>query len=506
MAIPRMNFPPLLVLVVGVPVGVLVAIIVFINPTETIDRDKGSRLLLICLAICFALSIKQINENIVIGSLLTVMLMVIGFSHPLSALFVMGASQIVPEPAQWPITLAQLCIPVFVLSGMVADLAWRRGWRRYRWPRIQVPKELIKYLVPLILWLSISAAIHGDYVTLFEVIKGGLFAVIGWNLIRRINSQRDQILIAICIGGIVALSGYWGDIVGVAPTGIMRPVSVRGFERIGAGRGDTNNVGPSLSLALVCLIGLTLLPHHSTLDQKTRRRLVYVLVLLLSLGVPALAATMSRGGIAQSITALSLSLAALLMVGLWQHWAVAKSIMTVVLVGVTVGLVLWSSGLWEGEVLPRATALWEFQVRDAQSRGTSEWDLASGRRIVWKASWRMITDSPLVGMSGTEGWIRYGPAASNCGHNVLLDAGRSAGFPGMLLLLILILSPFLKIVQTRRVSDTLPTILAYVCILFAMMQLSIIGDKRFWLLWAFLLYQLCYPQEMDVEDIRPLRR
>ncbi len=112
---------------------------------------------------------------------------------------------------------------------------------------------------------------------------------------------------------------------------------------------------------------------------------------------------------------------------------------------------LFSNLLWQGGVVERLSTLAQPASADL------------GRLLIWSQAWKMLGDAPWYGMGIGTFWLAWPPyrdPADGSGgyfaHNDYLQIWIEAGWPGLLLLLILLGSVLWTLVRVLRNSSTSP--------------------------------------------------
>jgi O-antigen ligase len=107
--------------------------------------------------------------------------------------------------------------------------------------------------------------------------------------------------------------------------------------------------------------------------------------------------------------------------------------------------------------------------------------LFEGREFVLSRAVEGIRANPVTG------YLEVG-MEEEFAHNTFLDAGAYAGMPGLVLFAILTLFPLIFAFRKQGLVVCGPVLSEYLLALYAMLSLSLMYYKVFWVTWSILLY------------------
>jgi O-antigen ligase len=464
------------------------------------NQDTQQRFLLPVLLTfipCFLINFDLIHKTLAAPILLSVSFY--SFFSPYSALLFLTATQIIPDiSSSFPLINADLAV-----IGWIAVTSIRRLFFPTK-NKLEIPWVFIAWLTPFLGWMAICAIINADLSALKMILKAMVIAVIIWNLISQTNGRYDLCLLAILIGCLLCLPGFWGRELGISVyvperLEIFMRNPIRGAIRIGSGRGDANTIYPFLLSAVVGFLSLTFAHTSLTTEKKTRWTLYTLSVLAVVLCLPAALATVSRGVIMCGSG--SLLLLFLLSIS-WnpQEWPLWKKAMILGgLLGTSMAIIMWSK-----EFAFLSTRM-DVLVNYWQKVG-----LTGGRENVFSPAIDAILKFPLFGLPYSEYLSKYSQGTYDIAHNTFLDIGISGGLPGMLFSVMFFIAPYYYLMKDKRMLPAvLPTLVIYSNWLLYAQIISCLNTKVIWCLWILLIHQISknrqaiYLQSQNFAKLRP---
>jgi O-antigen ligase len=410
------------------------------------------------------------------GELLLTAMCGLAFASPFSGLALVSASQLVPDP-DWSIGLS---ISELVFIGWAFNAAVRLALGQ----RIRLPTSAIILLVPVTAWAFVASMTHQDFYVVAMLSRDVLYLVLVYDLYVRAKRNVRLCTLALLGGCSVAAFGYWAFLAGfdlavfrADPTTFMQDFS-RGWLRTEFGRTDANTVAVNISAVLAGLAAAIVSDRESgSQGRKALARLggLAVAAILGALMLPALAATMSRGGLAELAAGLA-----------------------VVLLYVLAGPTRSRSGhrinaAWAGGAFVLAACVLAATPYGRESieriidvgRYTSDrGGLVTARGVTLQGVLETAALAPAFGISYQQFVDTYGKIP----HSSFFDVMVSSGLPGLLFFSACALWP-LALAVRRRVRDEiyLPVFVAYVCFLVYATTISALSNKAFWCLWLLCL-------------------
>jgi hypothetical protein len=400
--------------------------------------------------------------------------------NPYSGLLYLTTTQFIPDIGpSFPLTNCMIAVVAWSIIFPCKKVFFSRPLE------LEIPWPLIYWLAPFLLWLVFCAMIHGDFSTGGDILKSAIVGVIAWQVIRESRGKYDLCFLAILIGCLPALIGYWGQILGIQPYFDPNMVKYsmantgRGGSRVAIGRGDVNNSYPFMISAMAGLLALSVVKENFPNLKRFGGPLQVLTVAVMVLGIPAAVATMSRG----AIVCLAGSLAS---IGLYtalhsSNWRSPGSIKKFLILGLILGMgiTLLMSSKVADDILFRSNSLMQYWQKGG---------LMSGRETVNTNGILAIRHSPLIGMHRDEYMIKFTAGTYTFTHNAFLDAGVAGGIPGILFCLLFFLAPIAGIFKNwKKIPQIFPMLVVYLNWLIFMMMISSLSYKIIWLLWVLII-------------------
>ncbi len=416
------------------------------------------------------------------GGAVAVLATFVAVFHPLTWFFFLAASQIVPDPSGFPLTLAQLSVLIWAVT-----LPWNGCWRFLR--------SLGTYwcwVLPLITWYYVVFTLNRGFFY-SPLMYAALLGAISYVYARRGLAQPHVLLLALASGMALSSIGYWGRLLELPVIAKVYEESVRGvlIERIGAGRGDANAVALNLPVAIAGFLALAIFSPQWCPSRQWSRRMSLLAVVTITIAVPALMGTVSRGGL-YSMPLVLCGIAFTMFLTPRSLRLSASAIMPWVAVLGIICLLPFS-----GRVGQAVLDTYEkVQLRNAANeRYFNTKSAFAGRSQVWSIHWDLLLKHPLFGVPSGEtvdfgmyGVARVGESGVYAAaHNAFLDFGSSTGFPGMFLFALLFFGAPYRLYKTRGLAYAAPFIAVYLAVFFGFMSLSTGNWKSFWGLLALTL-------------------
>ncbi len=460
----------------------------FLPLSSNIRRKKG----LLSFYECYvgvsliALMFAPLNRGI-LGLLIGISAVMIAVKDPFAWFLFISGSQIVPDPALSPFTLAQMLmigwLVTLPLNGCIAYL-------KYLYP-------MTSYIAPFACWfLAAFAMARGQlHIPMLLAFITGLVCFI---YALRARDQLHRALFFLAIGGAFPVLGYWAWRLGLPVVATIYELALTSHMadqevfRIGAGRADANTAGLNIPLLVIGVVGLMLFSRLMVSSTRLRKILLLGGVPLAALALPAIGATLSRG----ALYAMALSTFCLLVI--WMFGPSRRTRRTSILLPVTACMV----GIF---VLAYEPARQQFgidqaysalQARNLETERTTQSDsFMAGRLSSWDTHFEIMKKYPLIGITKGEIWDfgEYGAgrvgidAIGGAAHNVFLDFGSSSGIVGLVLFTCLFFRAPVILIRRRGFVFALPFLVELFPIFFGFMSLSAGNWKTYWGLLACMI-------------------
>ena len=396
---------------------------------------------------------------------IVVVLSMVSFATPISGMFFLSASQVIPDPVMHPIvTPSMMAIGGFFL--------WQLP-RVFRFVAIR-NMLLIKIAAPFFIWCSIMTMVRGNYpyvlLTTYSIITGFAATIIA----RQSKGRPLSCLVAFLAGQAIAATVFW-----IVKLGLGQPVQTFDTEifggsfadslRFGCARGNATSLGPSMGIVAVGVISHWLLVARNRSFQNWVARIAGLLLLLVV--VPPLIASGCRGAMVAVVGGLLF----LVVAGL-------VSVRTLYLASPVIiagGLILGTA--WNQLNLDKA---WSFTIERQSHDNMYGGSLISGRQNEWGAAAMGVLDSPIIGggkiimrsyQDNPEMW------ASHCSY---LDSGLAGGIPGMILFCFFVIYPIKRLWRGRHDPVVACFLAMYVMNAIVIATTSAGYVKTLWILWG----------------------
>lgn len=450
----------------------------------------------IAIAIAVALLLLNVTwiHNSYIGTLLAFASALAAPATPCAWIVYAVMSQICADPAFPGVTLAQLGVVAWAVTiPLNGSLSHIRRLGRFIW--------LVLPLTALIAVLKIG--FHNIWP--IDWFYGPITFLISALYLADPHTDKRRALRALVLATGAAAGGFWLPRLGLSVVALNYPAEsyVLGFDRIGFGRGDSNNVALNLVLFLLGTAAFALFQQPSD-----RRRNGMVAALAWVIGLPALMATVSRGGI------YSVPIGVVLIGALWLRcnglrglYRLSRSAWTPAIV-----LLVAAGGLAVGRAIfsdARTTLGYVQEKNVADANENSEGPrILSGRTDAWYNHLRITAAYPLTGIPEGTPWTFpgiVGPTeVSNAeggwqaAHNVFLEYGSRSGLGGFFLYLLLFISPQLALVKRCGLRSAAPFLIVMLAIALEYMSLSVASWKTFWVALAIVQAEALYGIPLSV--------
>jgi hypothetical protein len=448
----------------------------------SIRRDAYSRNLFPSVVFVLIISVALMNWNMSNTYRLPLLTVasIIGV-HSVYATFTLLASSIVIPDFGLPFTATQFVLLVWIFGWLV----WQRDHRFY------ISYNAVFLLSPFVLWVAISAAVTYDFTLVLQILKVIAVVFVTYHVLSLDRIRPELILLSIflgtCLSTVPLYLGAFLNIPGFEVSHVGEHslyYSQIGILRYSITKQDPNAVSLLLSLTFWGMLNLGM--RARMLDLPVSRKW---LVIIASLCIPPMVMAQSRGSFVVFVVTATLTI----LLGLFERFNVSKSIkitsfpfpktnvqLSTILVVIPVFMI---SLVIIGHVLDMKWSTIINSVMDILAyRGLDD------RSLRFSEAWNHIASAPLFGV----GTVIYLETTASAPHNIFLDVGIAAGLPGMAFFLSVVLMPVLLYVFNPKLiaKDISIAIITYLTCLGFMLSLSIIGDKIFWCLWAFLIYML----------------
>jgi hypothetical protein len=440
-------------------------------PANFMDDLRLSRVELLLIVAtflsCLLINISSINANF--GLFILLFQCMISLASPFSALLAFSASQVSADPPDFPLTTAQ----ALVIAWGVHFLLRRRKFK-------------LSYAKPLLITIS-AYYLYAVVITFAKgyVWKPGndldlalIVGIIGSTYLAQVKERYRMALLVILLGALPAVFGYWFVRWGVPIEGVMYDTVLRGV-RIGFGRSDANNAGINIALSAAGLFALSLSPIRSGLVAwRENPFLGLVSFVTLVLGIPAVAGTMSRGGLVNLFLSLLTATLFLFFLSKKSYGTLKRSYIHSVVIVIIAAIAI-------GGITVRTDFLERIEsVQDYSFDQTGDF---FGRRDIMESSLKIILREPLVGETEYNRISLPGYGIEFASHNVFLDVGRGSGIPGILFYCIFFFYAPFEIWRRKGLAYAYPFLIAYESILLTFLSFSLGNHKTFFLLWTLLV-------------------
>lgn len=425
-----------------------------------------------------------LNQNFptTLRPLLFVVACAVGFRSVYTTFLVLAASVVIPDQGFGPFTATH-----------VALLMWGASW--FLWQRDRrfcLPRSGSALLYVLGVWLTITALLTSDTAMLFEFLKAVAVGMIAYHMLSLDNVRPELCLLSMVLGTALAAMPWYFESVLHLPGFVNRSNIVfynirSGGFRYAIAKQDPNAITILLNVMSWGALNLGLRARSFALPFSG-----WWLVLLATLAFPPLVAADSRTGylvflLAAFVTgALWLATQPGVLTSLVRYRVSLRvasgrrtpALATLVLVALLIAALLigaerYAGPEWYDRIATTFTVLAERRLDDREDR--------------FSEAWAVISASPVFGV-GIDGYQNI-PGFVNVPHNTFLDMGIAGGVPGMIAFALAVFWPAAQcLIRLKRIhASTVVGLVCYVVILGEMMSLSMVGDKLFWILWAFLV-------------------
>lgn len=364
--------------------------------------------------------------------LLQVVLTVVSNLSPLSGLLYLSAAQVLPEaPGAGFLTIT--CSKMAVLGALpwLLRTDWRRLWAGGG-------KLYLVFVLPFFLWVSAVNLLRPNLIWPLVVLFCLTTGLVALAMVKKSGDNYLACFLVIMAGQAVAFTVFW-----MIKTGVGTPVQAFDIDiygdaldagaRIGTARGNANTLGAPMALVLV---GVTAWLFHAWTSQKHRLGASLLWLSCIVFCGPPLIASGSRGAMVSA--AVGVVAIPLIFRARAKTYAVFLALVVTALVGlVGVG---WNLGLREH--------LEEIQHRQQIQEG-QQGTVLGGRSDVWSEGLECLLDSPILGGGRVVTAAYSGREEMWASHNTYLDAGITAGIPGILFYCLLLYGPILGVWSRR---------------------------------------------------------
>ena len=426
-----------------------------------------------------ALNLQPVNQSSA-AMFLAAAVALLAVGNPFTWVFYIAASQVVADPANCPLTLAQIGILAWVCTlPFNASLS-----------RLRDARPFISYVAPLVIWYyAATLTMRQEFQT--PLILAVLVGVITCTYIRRPGINSHVLLLCLVLGSTYAALGYWGGRLGipiVAPSYEMASGTTTVF-RVGSGRGDSNVSALNIP---VLILGTFALAAFSKFWLTRKNHLPNIIAAAaFAVGAPALAATLSRGG----LYALPLGFLGLLVMVLAtarsKGWSMQSLLVpAAVVLTATLSFTFLAGGISLDNV-------WHLiESRNSENeRISGDSGLLSGRAGPWRTHIDIMLAYPIAGIPKGATWDfgEYGVTTVGvegiygAAHNSFLSFGSDAGVPGFVLFLIVFFHAPYRLVWRRGLGFAGPFLGVLLAVLLGFMSLSIGNWKTYWVLLALII-------------------
>lgn len=351
-------------------------------------------------------------------------------------------------------------LPYFLSEGFLRDM-----------------RTVVLVAAPFALWVLTCSVLLSNYRLLLGIAVGVATGIIAIRETRRGALGAAEIGIAVGAAASLAAMPFWFDKLGLSVVAggnlaslVTRTVRRGGMGRFAGGQGDYNFLGLTMCVGIAGLIHVILRPASAG-QTRFHRYGRYLAPIQIVLCVPAVMATISRAAIfGIAVAVLCPIVIQLLAVARAERVRVLKWLSLRLAAGMVVvaAVVLISS--------QDITSYWQALVTYQEQK-----TLFEGREFVLSRAVEGIRANPVTG------YLEVG-MEEEFAHNTFLDAGAYAGMPGLVLFAILTLFPLIFAFRKQGLVVCGPVLSEYLLALYAMLSLSLMYYKVFWVTWSILLY------------------
>lgn len=402
------------------------------------------------------------------GNYIVVALSLVSFLTPISGMFFLAASQMLPDPAGLPFSSSQMAVLGFAVHTVLAN----------KWRHLVAAIPFIMAIAPFAIWVVMLLVFQGGMRQIMLLIYAVVTAVAAASLVSQ-SGGRTTLCLGLFAAGF-ALCGvtFWGIKFGISGMVQAFDTAVYGETtseslRVGSARGNAGMLGPPMAISLIGLFGVAL-----ALMQNLKKPFFSSCILLvasLAFGLPPLIGSGVRAG----LIALAAGFLVWFLCGgfffnrnpaaAWAMWAgIGLSVLVVAAAWYSLGL----DRYWEGTA-----------ERQAAQGGYN--NPLSGRTLEWKAGWESVLSSPIIGTGGKP-VVRYSYGEHPelwASHNTYLDAGMLGGLPALLCYLYFLSVPLGCLWSRRADGSCLALLATYVSACVAIAGNSALQMKHVWILW-----------------------
>jgi hypothetical protein len=340
-------------------------------------------------------------------------------------------------------------------------------------------------VLPFLVWFVILTR-EAIFWPTSDYMKALFYCGIACQLANESQGKYLKCLFGLCLGAMLVMVAYWAQQIGLPIEISDWGGSREGFTRMGGVRADAVMVWPALLMGISGLLGIQVGFASKAAAFPSPKWLTQLTLVLTVAALPPLVSTMSHGafaGLALVLGALGGAIWYVAREGAMGnprfrqliHWCCLG------LVGVALMFVFDAF-----QIRTKILALDRFHQEQAQEMG----GMAASRTGVWHDAINTIMSYPIFGIrvTGDREVItsEYASQGWYLAHNVFLDYGRYVGIPGMLLLAFFFFRPVIQMVQSGRLAQYLPFILAHFAMFIFWMSLSFQFYKTFWALWMLM--------------------
>lgn len=420
-----------------------------------------------------------------LGDILLIGMACVSWMTPVSGFAYISASQALPIPETSVLNPAQVGFFtwIFLVPFRYKRYSFKGG-------------AALLWFFPLLIWFW---TVSGQFVfdPQGEYVKALFYGLIGIQLANESRGEHLKSLMGLCLGCMTVSFAYWAYQFGL-PVELSEFGGERlGFARLGGVRADSVMIWPPLLMGCFGFLGLALTKILTVNDGKVRMRFCVASFLVLSATVPVIISTMTNAAL---IGFVLMSVFLFMIYFQPRFYKVnrfkRKSIFLSFIALFFIVFFMISLNLFD--ISSRITALYEFYEIQSYDLG-----VAASRTGVWEQAIELIIQYPLIGVLGNDslGQVSAIGSADMLGnflaHNVFLDYGWQAGFPGLGFVAMAFFAPVFFL---RRKSMVLPFV-GFICFYFACfifwMALPFQFYKTFWAFWALFYISLNRYQKMN---------
>jgi O-antigen ligase len=398
----------------------------------------------------------------------------------------MATSQIVADPQGLPLTLAQLGVVAWAVTLPLNSTLGAVKHIRCLW----------SYIAPLTVWIIILEVGANCTWGVSWFVGPITFLIAGLYFLDPRTEGKLALKIIVLSAGTAAL-GYWLPKLGVSVLGITYAASdyTLGFARTGYGRGDSNNAAINVVVFLLGATALTIFSETKTFDRRVKE--VVFVAACWALGIPALLATVSRGG----LYAIPLGLLVILLIYLRARGSSAVGgflAVGCVIVLAASSVVFFDAG---AAILGKFGETRSFVDLKDQSDVTSNTvgpNFLAGRSQIWLNHLDMMIQYPLTGIRRGENWTFPGAVGGGAvgvndfwfaAHNVFIEYGSRSGILGCVLFLVVFYRAPRQLWRRAGLVESAPYLCVIVAIGLMFLSFSVTTWKTLWLVLALIWTQ-----------------